>query len=130
MKSPDKKETDNLDFEIKFYEQILKNRPDFIQVLIALGEAYTKKGSYREGLKVDKKLAKLKPHDPAVFYNLACSYSLLTMNKLAFDTLNKAIELGYNDFSHLLKDADLENLRNDKLYAELINRLVNPGTLK
>lgn len=109
----------DLEFEIKFYENILKDNPDFVEALIALGDAYTKNGRYEEGLKVDQKLAKLKPKDPVVFYNLACSYSLLKELDVSLEALRKAIKLGYDDFSYIQKDLDLENLRQDKRYKTL-----------
>ena len=99
------------DFEIKFYENILKERPDFVNVLILLGDVYTKKGFYREGLAVDKRLAKLKPDDPLIHYNLACSLSLSGRPKEALEELKKAILFGYDDFSYINKDYDLKNLR-------------------
>lgn len=109
----------DLEFEIKFYENILKDSPDFVEALVALGDAYTKNGRYEEGLKVDQKLAKLKPKDPVVFYNLACSYSLLKELDVSLEALRKAIKLGYDDFSYIQKDLDLENLRQDKRYKTL-----------
>lgn len=130
MKNIDKKQTDNLDFEIQFYEEILKEQPDFIQALVVLADAYTKKGYYEKGLKIDKRLAKLKPDDPMVFYNLCCSYSLLKMNDLAFEALKKAIALGYEDFDYILTDKDLDNLRKDKRFFELINKFTNSKSFK
>ena len=111
---------EDLDFEISFYERLLQKRPDFINALIALGDAYTKSGRYEDGLKVDKRLAKLKPDDPVVHYNLACSYSLLKMADLAFSALKKAIRLGYRDFAFMEKDPDLEYIRKDPRYKELL----------
>jgi tetratricopeptide (TPR) repeat protein len=99
------------DLEIRFYENILRTNPNFIQVLMRLGDAYTRKGFYEEGLKVDRQLAKLRPDDPIVHYNLACSLSIVGEVSLAFKELRKAVALGYNDFSYFLKDSDLENVR-------------------
>ena len=47
-------ESDNTDFEIRFYEGILEKKKDFIQALMALGNLYTAKGRYKEGLEVDR----------------------------------------------------------------------------
>jgi len=109
------------DFEIKFYEGVLKNSPDFVEALIALGDLYTKKGFYKKGLNVDLRLAKLKPDDPIIFYNLACDYSLLNEIDRAIEALKKAISLGYDDFDYLKRDRDLENLRKDKRFKSLIS---------
>lgn len=115
-------EKDDLDFEISFYEALIKDKPDFVDALIPLANAYTKRGLYKKGLEVDKRLVGLRPDDEMVHYNLACSYSLLGNIDLALKTLEKAMELGYRDFNWMEKDKDLENLRNDKRYKELLLR--------
>ncbi|MBU0549315.1 MAG: tetratricopeptide repeat protein [Candidatus Omnitrophica bacterium] len=112
----------DLDFEISFYKNILKDRPNFVNALIALGEAYTRRGRYKEGLKVDKRLLELKPDDPTVHYNLACSYSLLKMPAACLRHLKKAITLGYRDFAFIEKDPDLEFIRKDPRYKELLSK--------
>jgi tetratricopeptide (TPR) repeat protein len=109
--SPKKKKSRRKSFEIKFYENILKDRPDCVFVLVPLGDAYTRKGFYKEGLDVDKKLVELKPDDPIAHYNLACSLSLLGKEKQALVALKKAVLFGYDDFSYMNKDLDLERVR-------------------
>jgi len=113
---------DNLDFEIAFFEKLLEKRPDFAEALIALGEDYTKKGLYEKGLETDLRLAKLKPDDPTVHYNLTCDYSLLKQADFCLAALEKAIALGYRDFTYMQKDADLEFIRQDKRFAELLTK--------
>ncbi len=111
------------DFEINFYENILKERPDFIGALISLGDAYTRCGFYQEGLTVDRKLANLKPNDPVIHYNFACSLSLTGKPKEALKELKKAVLLGYDDFSYILKDADLKSLRELDEFKIFFNKL-------
>lgn len=112
----------DLNFEISFYEKLIKDKPDYIEALIALGDAYTKNGRYADGLKIDQRLAKLKPDDPVIHYNLACSYSLLKMAGLGIDALKKAIDLGYRDFAFMEQDPDLAFVRKDPRYKELISK--------
>ena len=112
---------EDLDFEISFYEGLLKKNPEFVNALVALGDAYTKKGRYKEGLKIDKRLARLKPKDPIVQYNLACSYSLLKIADLSLKALKKAIDLGYRDFAFIDKDPDLEFIKEDPRYRKLLS---------
>ena len=57
-------------------EGLVRRDPDYVDALQLLGDHYTQRGRYAEGLKVDEHLSCLEPHDPLVFYNLACSYSL------------------------------------------------------
>ena len=112
-----------MDFEISFYENLLKRKPDFVDALAAIGNLYTKKGLYEKGLKADLKLSMIKPDDPIVLYNLACSYSLLKDMDKALETIQKAIESGYDHFDYLLDDSDLINLRADKRFQEYYSRL-------
>ena len=116
-------EQDDIDFQIAFYEGIIRRRADFVQGLIALGDLYTKKGLYEKGLQIDKKLSQLKPDDPVVLYNLACSYSLLNKIDLALGAIKLAIQCGYDNLSHLEQDRDLENLLKDSRFQKYFTEL-------
>ncbi len=117
------KKKDDIEFEIDFFENILKNTPNFIEALVAVGDLYTKAGFWQKGLEVDLKLTQLRPNDAIVFYNLACSYALLNQTRLALSALSKAIDFGYNDFQHLREDPDLENLLKDEHVKEFLARV-------
>ncbi len=112
-----------LDFEIEFYKKLVSERPNFVQALSALGDALTKKGLYEEGLKIDEKLSQINPENSIVFYNLACSYSLVGRIEEAFKALRKAIILGYQDFEYMEEDPDLENLRKSFYYFQLKEKI-------
>jgi len=113
-----------LDFEISFYERLLTNYPDFVDVLVPLGEAYSRRGFLQKGLEVDLKLTQLRESDPIMWYNLACSYSLLNRVDDAANALRQAIALGYDDPNHLKNDPDLINLRRSAAYRELLDLVV------
>jgi hypothetical protein len=44
---------------------------------------------------------------------------------VAFESLRRAIELGYRNIEYLQRDSDLENLRNDRRFHELLKDLRN-----
>ena len=113
-----RKQQEDFDFEVTFYEKILERKPDFIEALMALGDLYTKKGRAADGLKIDQKLAQLRPDDSAVLYNLACSYSLVNNLEASLNTIKKAIEYGYDNLAYLERDNDLDNLRRDERFKE------------
>lgn len=117
------KEEFDIDFEIRFLEGLLKHKPDFIEAMMMLGDDYTQKGEYWKGLAVDEKLSLLQPNDPWIFYNLACSYSLVSDIDKAFRTIKKAVRLGYENFEHLEQDPDLLNLRRDRRFQAYYARL-------
>jgi tetratricopeptide (TPR) repeat protein len=110
-----------LDFEIAFYEKLVSAYPDFADALIPLGNAYTRRGLYEKGLAIDVRLTRLRAGDAIVWYNLACSYSLLNRIEDAFSALRRALDLGYADLDYLRKDPDLHNLRTSSRYRELLN---------
>jgi len=111
---------EDLDFEISFYEELIRDKPDFVDVLVALGNAYTRKGLFAKGLEVDLKLVGLRPDDAVARYNLACDYSLLKMTDECLRSLEEALRLGYRDFAHMESDPDLEHARQDPRYRDLI----------
>jgi len=114
---------EDLDFEIRFCEGILRRNENFLPALTLLAELYTRRGLQEKGLYVDQRLAKLQPQDPIVFYNLACSYALLNRIDEALATIKSAIALGYNDFAHMGQDEDLANLFKDSRFKEYLTRL-------
>ncbi|OGX27366.1 MAG: hypothetical protein A2787_07705 [Omnitrophica WOR_2 bacterium RIFCSPHIGHO2_01_FULL_48_9] len=120
-----KKKEDDLTFEIQFYEGLIKKKPDFVEALAALGDIYTKQGFYEKGLTIDRKLSVLRPEDPNVFYNLACSYSLVNNIDQALAAMQQATEYGYHDFDYLQKDSDLENLRRDTRFEHFLANVKN-----
>ena len=114
-----KEKREGADFEIRFFEGVLERRPDYIDALIPLAEAYTRKGLYKKGLEIDKRLSILCKKDPVIYYNLACSFALVGKKMEAINSLKKAIALGYDDFVHLRKDADLKFLHGSPAFEKL-----------
>ena len=111
-----------LDFEIEFYEAVIRRHPEYIDVLRVHGNNLTIKGRYADGLKIDRRLVDLRPHDPLAHYNLACSYSLLKKIDLALNALRKAIEFGYCDFRYLRQDKDLDAVKKDARFRQLLRQ--------
>lgn len=109
-----------LEFEIHFYEKLLRAYPDFVDVLVPLGDAYTRRGLYDKGLQIDVRLTQLRPEDALAWYNLACSYSLLNRIDEACEALRQAAALGYRDVDYVQKDPDLLNLRRSPKYRQLL----------
>jgi tetratricopeptide (TPR) repeat protein len=118
-KKTKRRDSKDLDIKIQFMEGIVRRDPEYIEALQLLGDHYTQRGSYDQGLRVDEKLSRLEPHNPLVFYNLACSYSLIGEVDAAAHALEKALTLGYRDFKWLAKDPDLRTLRKHPVFREI-----------
>ena len=113
----------DLDTRIGFMEGLVRRDPDYVDALQILGDHYTQRGRYTEGLKVDERLAHLAPGDAIVFYNLACSYSLTDQFDRARLALEKALSLGYRDFAWLAKDPDLKKFRQQPAYDQIKDKI-------
>lgn len=118
-------EKSQLDFELEFFGGILEQLPDFVDVLRAHATNLTLKGRYEEGMDIDKRLIRLRPSDYLAHYNLACSYALLKQPDLALKTLRQAVELGYRDFRYMKQDRDLESVRRDPRFKQLLREFEN-----
>lgn len=118
-------EQTQLDFELGFFGRILDLSDGYVDVLRAHGNNLTLKGRISDGLDIDRRLIQLRPNDPLAHYNLACSYSLLQKPELALKTLRRAVELGYRDFRYMREDRDLDAIRHDPRFRQLIREYEN-----
>lgn len=109
-----------LDFELEFYDGILQRNPHYVEVLRVMSSNLIAKGEYDRGLELDRRLAKLCPDDQIAHYNLACTYSLLGMVDSALESLELAIQQGYDEFEYMQEDPDLESIRKDYRFHELL----------
>jgi len=125
-----KKQRRRKDLEVRFFEGLVEEKPNFYEALSCLGNAYTRKGFYRQGLSVDKRICSLRPHDPVAFYNLACSYSLLGNLDEALKAFKKAVKLGYKDIAYALVDEDLQALRKDPRFKRFLAGLKRKNNAK
>jgi hypothetical protein len=110
----------DIDFEIGFLESLHKRMQTDATVVEMLANVYTEVGRIDEGLEMDLKHVELEPENPTAHYNLACSLALKSFRIEALDSLRTALEMGFNDFSWMLKDPDLKSLSNDDGFHALL----------
>jgi tetratricopeptide (TPR) repeat protein len=114
-----RKEQRDLDIEISFMEGVVERDPQFLDAWKVLSDDYSRRGKFDEGLKTDERLARMRPDDPSVLYNLACSYALAKKFEEAATTLSRAISSGFIDFKWLMKDPDLCALRKEPPFKKV-----------
>jgi len=110
-------------FEIEFFEAVHHRCRDYIEVVGLLGGLYTKVGRIADGLRMDRKLVRLEPDNPTAHYNLACSLALCKKRPAALRSLRKAVSLGYDDLAWMQQDPDLELLKGDPEFRQLLKQL-------
>jgi tetratricopeptide (TPR) repeat protein len=94
-----------------------------IKLLVDLGELYSRLGMLQKGLEVDLRLVRMRPEESRFHYNLACSLSRLGQIDPAFEALETALRLGYDNYAHLRADRDLDNLKQDKRFLKLLKQI-------
>lgn len=110
--------------EVAFLEAIRARLPEHPAVIESLGCLYTEMGRYQEGLRADRDMVRLQPHSALAWYNLACSLSLTGQTAAAFEALDKAIALGYDDAEWMQQDDDFAPIRSDPRFARLLAQLL------
>jgi predicted Zn-dependent protease len=111
------------EFEIRFFESVHRRDPSYATVVELLGGLYTRQGRIADGLKMDRKLVKLQPHNATAHYNLACSLALSKRNSAALRELQQAVKLGYRDFDWMQQDPDLDPIKKHPEFQVLLETL-------
>ena len=111
------------EFEIRFFESVHRRNPSYATVVELLGGLYTRQGRIADGLKMDRKLVKLQPHNATAHYNLACSLALSKRNSAALRELQQAVKLGYRDFDWMQQDPDLDPIKKHPEFQVLLETL-------
>jgi predicted Zn-dependent protease len=111
------------EFEIRFFESILRRNSSYAAVVELLGGLYTRQGRVADGLRMDRKLVKLQPQNATAHYNLACSLALSKRKSDAIHALREAVKLGYTDFDWMQQDPDLEVLKHHPDFQSLLRTL-------
>src|SRR5688572_26999606 len=118
-----KKHAYDPEFEMSFFESVLRRSPDDANVVEILGSLYTRHGRIADGLKMDRKLVRLQPENATAHYNLACSLALAKRKSDALRELRHAVKLGYRDFDWMQQDPDLEALKHHPDFKALLETL-------
>jgi hypothetical protein len=61
------------------------------------------------------------------YYNLCCTYSLLNNKAQALQYLQKAVVTGYSNYAHLQADQDLDNIRDESAFKQIMQSLRATG---
>lgn len=115
----------------KYYKDTLRANADFRKVVEldtivgSSGEArhyaYFELGQFNQAKAWMNKTLQKFPEE-GNFYDAACLYSLMKLPAQSIIYLDSAFIKGYRNFEHLVKDDDLDNVRNQPEFKALITR--------
>ena len=111
------------EFLVDFYQVVTDRQPENLEALAELAQAHTRLGQWERGLELDRRLVRMLPEDPTIRYNLSCSLALTDRTLEALEALEEAIALGYDDVDYLLSDPDMDPLKDEPRFVELVRRL-------
>jgi adenylate cyclase len=83
----------------------------------------TEVGEYEAALTIADELLALDPREPNVLYNLACTYSMCGKAEKALGLLDKAIMAGFSDKDWAKNDPELDPIRDEDRFHDLLERL-------
>ena len=109
-----------LDASISHLLEELKTHPNDRKIISLLSFYYARKGDYTNSLTNFKRLLSLNPKDPDVYYNIACLYAKMNEINNSIKWLDMAIIKGFNKWSTIKEDIDLNNIRQTAFYKQLI----------
>lgn len=105
----------------ELYQEVIKSEPGNNLAIYKLAGLYYSEKKYTEAIENYLKLAPNK--NPAVLYNLACTYSLINNKSEALKYLQEAVDNGFSQALLLKTDTDLENVREEKEFAEILKSI-------
>lgn len=84
------------------------------------GLRWLQAGRLEEAKEVMIRSLKLRSENADTLYNLACVCSLLGEREEALDFLEQAVKAGWKNFAHMKTDKDLESIRDEERFLELL----------
>ncbi len=108
-------------------ERHLEWVPDDVRARILLASQYAFFGSEAEAIRELQKAVALRPEDPNILYNAACTYGVLQRKADALALLKKAKGVGYRNLDWAARDPDLVCLHDEPEFQRLLERSNGKG---
>ena len=75
----------------------------------------------------EKNKKEFQPVLAGAYYNFACTYSLVQDKENALDYFDKSVQAGFYNYSHIMKDTDLDFIRNENRFKNLMEKIRGIG---
>lgn len=78
------------------------------------------KGNKEEAKEEAAKALELSPNDPVMYFNAACFYARYGEKEFALKMITNAVKIGFEHYEWLKRDTDLDSLRNEPVFIEIM----------
>lgn len=117
---------------VELYRRVIKKDANHAEAWHMLGYGLHVSGKLDEAIEAHTRAAAFEESEHATLratslYNLGCVHSLKNQPDLAFKFLDRAIDAGFRQLDYFSDDSDLDNIRGDKRFAGLVERVRNRG---
>jgi thiol-disulfide isomerase/thioredoxin len=95
---------------------------DQYQTLFQQGLEQLQRREYDTSIETFKKAIEIHKERPEAYYNVACAYSLKGDKEKAIDWFAESLTHGFNDENHIEQDHDLDAIRQESRFKEVMTR--------
>ena len=100
----------------------LELNPDNPRALYMGAMSLSNLGESEKAREWNRRALAMEPDDPSVLYNIACAFAAENQTEEAVAALNKAIDKGFGHWKWIDHDPDLDCLRNEPGFREILAR--------
>ncbi len=104
-------------------ERQLEHHPEESRAWYLGAHAHLELGNKEKALEWTEKAIEIGGRDPATLYNAACLFALIGEYDRCFQCFETAVENGFSNRPWLENDPDLEPIRNDSRYRDLLDKI-------
>jgi eukaryotic-like serine/threonine-protein kinase len=105
---------------VSVLRQQLELVPEDVRARILLSSNLASTGEVDECIRHLQTAVALRPNDPNILYNAACTYGVMTRKAEALAMLKKAIAAGWGNPNWAARDSDLDCLHGDPEFRKLV----------
>jgi serine/threonine protein kinase/Flp pilus assembly protein TadD len=102
------------------FPRYLAEHPDDARAHLFYAFDLAKVGKIEEAKKETAAALELSPNDAVMYYNAACFYTSINEKRKAIDSLKQAFSAGFNQVVWIQRDPDLDAIRDEPEYIELM----------
>ncbi|MFQ3573053.1 MAG: tetratricopeptide repeat protein [Thermodesulfovibrionales bacterium] len=110
------------DNAIREFTLAIQKYPQYDTAYANRAVAYMQQKKFNKAMDDLKEAEKINPNNPNTHYNFTCWYSLQNQLDRSLDSLDKTLQLGFNDYDMLRNDPDLNNVRKHPEFRKILEK--------